>query len=388
MFVYLLRTEKRAPHITYYVSEEAKEEGAWPFVSIIISARNEEEKISRCISSLLDQKYSNIEILIVDDNSTDLTWEIAREFEKKDERVHAIKAGTKPAGWVGKSWPCQIGAERSRGEILLFVDADSVFHSLAVKYSIKYLRDSGVDILSISPSVNLSGVWAKATLPLVSAGINLLYPMEKVNDQKSARAYVFGTFILTRKQIYETIGGHRAIRDRIVEDAALAELAKSKGYKLRVMIGDGLISTDWESEFQNIYHGMERIFSDSIRSYGFLSLFNAVLMFILGLYPIGFIIGFLSYLLSGPFLSTTNVSIILNVGLVASILSIILAIFLDTNELSILKRKKNVGLAPLLYPLGFFLFISAIVTSTFKVSRSKGIEWKGQKFEQKLILKN
>ncbi len=132
---------------------------------------------------------------------------------------------------------------------------------------------------------------------------------------------------------------------------------------------------------------MERIFSDSIRSYGIVSLLNAVLLFILGLYPIAFIlgIGIYSTFANNLLIGSNLVSLILNGGLTASILSIIFAISLDANELRIVKGKRNVGLAPLLYPLGFFLFMSAIITSTIKVSRSKGIEWKGQKFEQRLL---
>ena len=385
MLLYLLKTERQAPHVLSHSKNQKQK--LEPLVSIIIAARNEEEKISRCISSLIRQSYRNLEIIVVDDNSLDKTRSIAGEFETTDSRVRVLSAGPKPDGWVGKSWPCEVGFQFSKGEVLLFVDADSEFEFSALQYSIDYFESSSVDMFSISPRVNLKGIWSKATLPLVSAGINLLYPMKKVNDQKSKRAYVFGTFILVKRSVYDSIGGHRTIRDRIVEDAAIAQLAKSKGYKLRVMIGDGLITTDWESEFRSIYQGMERIFSDSIRSYGIVSLLNAVLLFILGLYPIAFIlgIGIYSTFASNLLIGSNLVSLILNGGLTASILSITFAISLDANELHIVKGKRNVGLAPLLYPLGFFLFMSAIITSTIKVSRSKGIEWKGQKFEQRLL---
>ena len=385
MMLYLLKTEREAPHVLSHSKNQKQK--LEPLVSIIITARNEEEKISRCVSSLLCQSYKNLEIIVVDDNSLDKTRSIAAEFESRDPRVRVLSAGPKPDGWVGKSWPCEVGFEFSKGEILLFVDADSEFEFPALQYSIDYFNSSSVDMFSISPRVKLKGIWSKATLPLVSAGINLLYPMKKVNDQKSKRAYVFGTFILVKRTVYDLIGGHKAIRDRIVEDAAIAQLAKSKGYKLRVMIGDGLITTDWESDFRSIYQGMERIFSDSIRSYGIVSLLNAVLIFILGLYPIAFIlgIGIYSAFASNLLIGSNLVSLILDGGVTASILSIIFAISLDANELRIVKGKRNLGLAPLLYPLGFFLFMSAIITSTIKVSRSKGIEWKGQKFEQRLL---
>ena len=385
ILLYLLSTERQAPHIRKSETK-GREQSQDTLVSIIIAARNEEEKIARCISSLIAQSYQNIEILVVDDNSTDKTSSIAAEFEGKDPRVHTISPGAKPQRWVGKSWPCERGFQVSKGELLLFVDADSVFEPKAVEYSVKCLHYGSIDMLSISPRVNLTGIWAKATLPLVSAGINLLYPMKKVNDPKSRRAYVFGTFILVKKSVYAAIGGHEAIRERIVEDAAIAQLAKSKGYKLRVMIGDGLVTTDWEHEFSSIYRGMERVFSDSIRSYGLVSLLDAVLVFFLGLYPIVFIVGYASYsIFVRNFMVGSNlVSLPLNAGFVASLMCVLFSLSMQAKELHITKAKK-IGLTPFLYPIGFCLFISAIVTSTLKVSGSKSIEWKGQKFEQKPV---
>jgi chlorobactene glucosyltransferase len=389
ILIYLLRTESQAPHISSYVKDRVKNE-IEPLVSVIIAARNEEEKISRCISSLSAQHYRNLEIIVVDDNSSDKTKSIAETFETKDHRVKVVSAGVKPWGWVGKSWPCQVGFQNSKGKILLFVDADSVFGPLSVGNSLSYFEGSDLDMFSISPRVNLKGIWSKATLPIVSGGINLLYPMKKVNDKQSKRAYVFGTFIMIKRSVYDSLGGHAAIRERIVEDAAIAQLVKSNGFKLRVMIGDGLIKTDWESDFKSIYHGLERIFSDSIRSYGLVSLLNAALIFVIGLYPIFFIMGFAIYsaLLGNLFLGSDLASLILVAGLTASVLNILFALSLGVNELHHLQGKRNVGLAPLLYPVGFCLFMSAIVTSTIKVKRSRGIEWKGQKFEQKLVARN
>jgi chlorobactene glucosyltransferase len=383
MLFYLLSTERRAPHVGVWEGNQTQN----LLVSIVVAARNEENEITPCLASLIAQNYPRIEVIVVDDNSTDKTLLIAKEFEK-DPRVRVISAGPKPKGWVGKSWPCQKGYEASKGDVLLFVDADSVLEPKALEYSVKLLENNSIDMLSISPKVVLRGIWAKATLPLVSAGINLLYPLTKVNDPNNKRAYVFGTFILVRKSVYSSIGGHEAIKDRIVEDAAIAQLTKSKGFKLKVLIGDDLLTTVWESELSTIYRGMERVFSDSIRSYGLVSLLDAIVVFFLGLYPITFIIGFVGYsaFVRNLFLGSTIGSLILNVGLVACVLSVLLCLAVQANELHLVKGKQEIRFAPLLYPIGFCFFMSAIVSSTIKVSRSRGIEWKGQKFEQRTLV--
>jgi chlorobactene glucosyltransferase len=391
ILTHLRSTEHEAPHIQRQkISKDRKEviEGQALLVSVIITARNEEEKIERCIISLLLQTYKNLELIVVDDSSSDRTLFKAQGLAKMDSRIRIIQAGRKPVSWVGKSWPCQKGFESSKGDLLLFVDADSSFDQRAIECSLDYFLGKSLDMFSIAPKVLVHKVWSLATLPLISAGINLLYPMTKVNDRKSKRAYVFGTFILIRRGVYAAIGGHEAVREKIVEDAALAQLAKSNGYKLQVLIGDGLVTTDWESEFKSVYHGMERVFSDSIRPYGLISLLDAVLVFFVGLYPIVFALGFVSYASFIPhlFLGNSLNSFILNVGLFASVIGIICSLSISANELKLLAPKRKTRFAVVLYPLGYFLFASAIITSTLKVSRNKGLEWKGQMFNQDNVI--
>lgn len=364
IFSYLVNTERKAPHISKSNLQLTKE----PLISIIIAAKNEEETIARCISSLQNQTYMNLEIIVVDDESKDRTLEIASTF-----RVRVISSGPKPQDWIGKSWPCEKGYESSTGEILLFVDADSIFEKEAIERSIDYFTRDSLDMFSISPRVNLKGPWAYSTLPLVSGGINLLYPMNKVNDPKSKRAYVFGTFILVRRSVYESIGGHASVKNTLVEDAALAQNLKSKGFKLKVVVGDGLIQTNWESDFKSIYHGMERVFSDSVRPYGLVSLLDALVLFFLGVYPFIFIIFFYS----SAFQS------VLGLGLLASLLNVLFSILIYVNELHLVSGRR-VSYQALLYPLGYFLFMSAVITTAFKVKRSKSFIWKGENYPSRV----
>src|SRR5579862_2848119 len=128
---YLATTESHAPQfidsIRYLDPVISKE--SMPKLSVIVTARNEEKMIEDCLRSLLGQTYSNLEIFAVDDSSTDSTPQILAKFANEDSRIHAVSAGKKPEGWVGKTWPCWRGFEESSGEILLFVDADSTFRN-------------------------------------------------------------------------------------------------------------------------------------------------------------------------------------------------------------------------------------------------------------------
>ncbi len=367
--VYLVATEKNAPRF----AESLVKIDASDFnllVSVIIPARNEEQTIEDCLKSMAGQTHKNLEILVVDDSSTDNTCNVVRSFSETNKNIKLLQAGAKPRGWVGKGWACWKGYEASRGEFLLFVDADSVLAAAAIESSLKYALEKGIEMFSLSPSIQMKGVFAKAVLPMVTGAINLLYPMQKVNDKNSHRAYVFGTFVLVKRSVYTAIGGHEKVREEIVEDAAIARLAKSAGYNLRVERGPQFVSSQWESDPRDIYQGLERVTSTSVRSFGLISILNAVLLFFITLYPIIFVIVYAA-------IRTSNALLI---GFIASVLSILIFLILDGFETKTISGK--ISLSACLYPIGSIFFIAAIVSTSIKVSRGSKIMWKGQGYVQ------
>ena len=210
IFLYLYITERKAPVFSYAPEDGQKVPGK-PMVSIIVTAKNEERAIKSCLDSLLAQSYDNLEILAIDDSSTDGTAEIIRKLATDSPVLHLIPAGSKPEGWVGKSWPCWRGFQEAKGNYLLFVDADSTFQRSVVERSVRYVEKNSFDMFSLAPRVRFHGIWAKAVLPLITGAINLLYPLKKVNDPKSKRAYVFGTYFLIRIEVYRETGGHSKV---------------------------------------------------------------------------------------------------------------------------------------------------------------------------------
>ena len=370
---YLFLTQRGAPRLTPI----KKTRDNLPLVSLIVTAKNEGKAIERCLRSILSQTYPNLEILVVDDSSTDNTIDVVTQVAKDYGRIRLIEAGQKPEGWIGKSWPCWRGYESSKGGLLLFFDADSFFEKIeCVQESVEYVLDEGIDIFSLTPRVITKGIWSNSTIPIFSAAIDILYPMEQVNDPKSSRAYVYGTYVLVRREAYEKIDGHRAVRELIVEDAALARRAKASGLKLRVKQAPNYFATEWEEERKAIYSGMERVMSSSIRAYGLSSILDAIFVFFVALYPLLFIL--FGLVLDYHLLHTSQV---FQIGFIASVLDVVFMLLIVSNELK--KVVGRIGLLPLLYPLGIVLFISAIVTTSIKVSRGDAaIEWKGVKYSQ------
>ena len=148
---------------------------------------------------------------------------------------------------------------------MLFVDADSTLDSATIDSCLKYVQKKNIEMFSLSPRVEIRGIVARAVLPLISGAINILYPMQKVNDKNSDRAYVFGTFILVKRDVYASTGGHERVKNEIVEDAAIARITKASGSNLRIERGSEFVSTQWESDPHTVYDGLERVTSTSVR---------------------------------------------------------------------------------------------------------------------------
>ncbi|MFI5419735.1 MAG: glycosyltransferase [Nitrososphaerales archaeon] len=372
ILVFLVSTESRAPQFSESLKTMNYKVRWTPtaMVSVVVAARNEEEMIEDCLSSLLAQTYPNLEIIAVDDSSSDSTLSLVSKLSSKDDRLRSISAGKKPEGWVGKTWPCWRGFEESKGDVLVFVDADSTFRPDLLDLCMRYVQERKIDLFSLGPRVKITGIWARAVLPLISGAINLLYPMQKVNDPKSKRAYVFGTFFLVKREVYKKTAGHSTVRSEIVEDAAIANLVKTAGYTLRVERGIEFLETVWENDFRSIYVGLERVFSSSVRGIGYISLLNAIFLFMVMIYPLIFLLGYV-------LLGTPN--FVLSFGAIAAILNVICLIAVGSFELKTVRGK--ISWDAILYPLGGIIFIAAIVSTARKLGANKELEWKGSTYK-------
>ncbi len=228
------------------------------FVSVIIPARNEEKFIKKCILSLLNQQHPNYEIILVDDSSSDKTLEILQSFQN-DNKIRIIKAGKKPEGWVGKNWPCYIGYRNSRGDYLLFTDADTVHSDHSISDSLYTLLEDKLDVLTAVPNLIYSTFIVKMVLPILSIFMFSKYSPIRVNDPKIKLGYLFGSFFIISKTIYEKIGTHESVKAEIVEDGALGQKIKDYGYRLKMFRGENLLSAYWARDFHTLWNSLKRL---------------------------------------------------------------------------------------------------------------------------------
>jgi chlorobactene glucosyltransferase len=207
----------------------------FPFVTIIVAARNEERNIAFCLESLMALDYPCFEIFVVDDHSTDRTVEIVREVigrgtSRQDARLFQLSdyPNERRAEWVcRKSYALWYGAQQAQGEWILFVDADTRQKPDTLWRAISFVRRHDLQALSLSGVFVNPGFWGGILEAVLTPAIFLAIPWRRVNDPDKPAAWMNGNFILYDRKTYFMVDGHRAIAGFIQDDLALALHSKT-----------------------------------------------------------------------------------------------------------------------------------------------------------------
>ena len=212
-----------------------------PFVSVLIPARNEEINIENCVSSLLKSNYPHLEIIVLDDNSSDKTYDIVKEIAEHHETLRIVKGKKLPPGWNGKNWACHQLSQIARGDWLLFTDADTIHkpHSISTALAAAQKRKS--DFVSCIPGF-ITKTWSeKLYFPVIHFVFVALFPFRMMNFSKDSRlSFAMGPFLFIRRDFYASWGGYEAIKTEVVDDIAMAK--KVKEYKSRLRVKGNIIA--------------------------------------------------------------------------------------------------------------------------------------------------
>jgi chlorobactene glucosyltransferase len=254
------------------------------FVSVIIPARNEEKLIVKCLSSLLNQKHLNFEIIVIDDDSSDKTIEKIQSLTNTG-KIRIIKADKKPEGWIGKNWPCYLGYKYSKGDYLLFTDADTIHSPNSIQDSIFTLLEEHLDVLTVVPNLIYPTFIVKMVLPILSIFMFSRYSPIRVNNPKIKLGYLFGSFFIMSKTIYEEIGTHKSVKSEIVEDGALGKKIKECGFQLRMFRGEDILSAYWARDFHTLWNSLKRLIIPLYFTNKMNSIFLTVGIFFLMFFP-------------------------------------------------------------------------------------------------------
>jgi len=228
-----------------------------PLVSLLVPARNEEEVIGRCVSNLLAQDYPNIEIIVMDDGSTDATADIVESFG--DERIRLQSGRALGPGWSGKNWACHQLASLAKGEILCFVDADTTIEPTTVSSAMEILVRDQAGLVSLLPRSGSTSFAGKILLPMVTHALFGLFPIALIHKARNPMlAVAFGPFLMVTREAYDSSGGHAAAPDHVVDDVAMSRNVKGAGFRVRIANGTDLVVTRWYDEIGEIWNGFSK----------------------------------------------------------------------------------------------------------------------------------
>ena len=230
---------------------------AGPLVSILVPARNEARNVARCIESLARQDYPSFEILVLDDHSEDETAAIVAGLTQRYPTVRLLRGKPLPPNWHGKAYACAQLAAAARGDWLLFVDADTIHDPACLSTTLRAAQEQQADLLTMLPRI-LAGSFSEALLlPIMPFAFGALLPIGLVMRARAPLlAGALGPFMLFRRETYQRIGGHAAVRADIVEDVQLSRLVKQRGGRLVWIDGAELMQVRFYHNLGEAWRGL------------------------------------------------------------------------------------------------------------------------------------
>jgi cellulose synthase/poly-beta-1,6-N-acetylglucosamine synthase-like glycosyltransferase len=229
-------------------------------VSVIVPARDEARNIGRCVRSLLATTHPHVELVVVDDGSSDDTAAVARDAAARDPRARVIASTPLPPGWFGKQWACATGASAARGDVLMFVDADTTHAPDLVPRAVAALRRRGGGLLSVVGRQDMGTFWERLMQPQVLAILlGRFGGTERVGRSRRAVDKIAnGQCLLFDRATYDAVGGHAAVRDVVAEDLMLAQRTFAAGFPVHLVMGERQLATRMYTSLPELMRGWRK----------------------------------------------------------------------------------------------------------------------------------
>ena len=340
----------------------------WPMVSVIVAARDEAENLHRTLSHLSNLVYPNLEIILVNDRSSDETQRIASDGGRSLSTLRVLNVDHLPEEWLGKTHALYQGYQVSQGEWLCFMDADVALQPESLGRSIVVALERKLDHLSLFPSLEVDGVWEAAFVMAFAFYFGAYVQPWKAKDPNSKKFCGVGAFNLIRRETYEAIGTHKRLRMEVADDLKLGKLVKRGGYRQDAMRAEELVHVRWQA-------GGVRGYVRGIEKNAFAGLDYSLLrvlggsagILLLSVFP------FVGLIMADPTVRWSSA---------VSVVMIALAYWPVAREF---------GRSPFYFmshPVGALLLLSDIWLSTVKALWRGSIDWRGTAYPLRLLKKH
>ncbi len=232
---------------------------AWPRCSVLVPARNEEDNIARCTGGLLAQDYPDFQVIVLDDNSTDRTWQILQGLAANDPKLMLIKGKPLPDDWLGKHWACHQLAQVADGELLVYVDADTSHEPGMLRGAAASMAAENTCLISALPRQIVVSWSEMLSIPAFYLGMLCGVPLELTRLQRNPLLFaILGQFLVFRRDTYDAAGGYAAVRHNVVDDIAIGRRVHTMGLKYKLLDGDGLVSCRMYRNFDQVWKGLTK----------------------------------------------------------------------------------------------------------------------------------
>jgi chlorobactene glucosyltransferase len=321
-------------------------------VSVLVPARNEEGNILNLLQSVKDQDYENIEVIVLDDDSTDDTFNAVADFCKQDIRFQVIEGQELKEGWLGKNYACHQLSQAAKGKYLLFLDADEVVENGLINNAVHRIKQGKLMLLSLFTNQIMLTVGERLVIPLMHYLLLNTLPLRLVRLTKSpALSAASGQFMMFEASSYQAHHWHAQVKDKIVEDIEIMRLVKTYQYPAEALLANGYIKCRMYTGYREALNGFGK---------NLLAGFN---------YNIAGLICYLLLLIVGP----VFIALYLNYSLVFFAVTLIIL----TRIMISLASGQNVLLNILLHPLQM---LSLVLVSIISINKhlTKNTTWKGR----------
>lgn len=236
----------------------ANSKGEWPSVRIVIAARNEARDIEPAVRSVLAMDYPKLDIVAVNDRSSDATGAILDRLSREFPHLTVRHINELPDHWLGKNHALHVGAKDCSADWLLFTDADVRFHPKVLHKAIAFSKLRNIDHLACFPTV-LRSNWVLTSIhSFFALAFTIYMPPFKAADPRSPAHTGIGAFNLIRTPAYHLVGGHKRIALRPDDDIKLGKIIKQAGFRQMFVSASEMLTLHWYRSTRETIVGLEK----------------------------------------------------------------------------------------------------------------------------------